>query len=277
MKTFPALRPPIRCRPFGCPNEERNKIAVPQKNARHPGGRIEFNPNGGIMRNILFSFISFLILLPIFGFADTIPNTTGDCLGNKAFFGAKSLTTSEVFNIELVDDSLSFSGIIRHNCCGGHFLISNISMDTIHFARLDTGMECMCDCPFPFSVKIYNLSLSQYHIILIPCEVNNGRGLDTLVLKSPSKVIPYDILKPSSSLRCLPNPANNSVIIRFNSFHKTGSIIHIYDINGRNIKVLKQTDPLIWKWNTTNVTPGIYFIQYQDNTINVFTKLVINN
>jgi hypothetical protein len=222
------------------------------------------------MRSLTFLL---LILLSVASYSDTIPNTTSSCLRSNQYLSKTSYDTGENFNLQLSNDTLSFWGIIRHNCCGGHFLVSNISNDTVYLARVDTGMICRCDCPFSFSIKIPLLTHSQYRIMLTNYE-SFGLGLDTLIANT-THAERNRISTNNLSLRCVPNPSSNSIIINLSGNPTTISALDIFDINGTICRSFEHNRNGVWQWDTHDVSPGTYFVRYKDGNRSVSEKIIL--
>lgn len=220
------------------------------------------------MKSGLLIFVIFA-----FTFSDTIPNTTGSCLNHIESAAKIAATTGESFNLLLSNDTLSFWGIIRHNCCGGHFLESKISNDTVYLSRIDTGMLCRCDCPFPFSIKLPKLTKNQYRIKLTNYS-SYGLGLDTLIGNSTvTEHAQHSNTK--LNLSCVPNPANSSINIKLYGSESEPLKVDIYDLNGKLYTTLFNGKSGVWTWLTRNVAPGTYLVRYNGKEQTVSSKIVI--
>ena len=88
-------------------------------------------------------------------------------------------------------------------------------------------------------------------------------------------VIPnkYNLSKP------YPNPFNPVTIINFSIPKKDLVLINIYDIMGREIKTIVNTELLkgshSFKWNANNQSSGIYFIRMESGGFNKTQKVML--
>jgi len=210
------------------------------------------------------------------GFSDTIPSTTGGCVLTKATASASdSNPTDESFALSLANDTLYFSGLIRHNCCGDHFIVYNVSGDTINLSRLDKGRPCRCICLFPFSVKIPASNFKQYHVLLTSFS-SYGIGIDTTISESVLAERQAKLSARSVSIECYPNPANNLARIILSGLLSPSGKISVYDISGRNVGELKWLGSFIWQLDASGMSAGTYFIQYKESERSYLSKLILN-
>ena len=201
------------------------------------------------------------------GFADTIPDIMGRCLLLDQL-AKTNVRPEQSCNLMLKNDTLSFWGIINHNCCGSHFMEFKIAHDTISLNPIDTGTLCMCICPFSFSIRIPDLYKNQYHIHCYTLK------LDTLI-SSSTRIEKKYIQTTKPSLNCTQNILSKSVQISLFGVQDISVPVRIYRIDGTLYQSLKFDKNGFCLWKTQSVPSGRYIISYKDNRFSFSRNLFL--
>jgi hypothetical protein len=88
--------------------------------------------------------------------------------------------------------------------------------------------------------------------------------------------------KQNEALKIIPNPADESTIISFQSSVNHDIVVNIYDITGRKVKTEKlkgkaSTGNQTVKLNTNDLKDGIYFIRLMGKDFSSTEKVVVSH
>ena len=118
----------------------------------------------------------------------------------------------------------------------------------------------------------YNPALQDIYIVRtdsllnFPSNIIGIRGNNPLVIRN-------------SSLKCYPNPSNNFTIIKYTILKSINIKIVLYDLTGREVKVLvdgyRFIGNYIYNLNTTGIASGVYALTLKTNSENISVKIVI--
>ncbi|MBN1184885.1 MAG: T9SS type A sorting domain-containing protein [Bacteroidales bacterium] len=164
---------------------------------------------------------------------------------------------SQYLNFILDKDTLWIEGDIIANCCGFHFLIYEISTDTILLTRLDTGYLCDCYCLFEINEKIGNCTADSFRIIL--AELFGYDAIDTLIKKTHVGITHFG--QNDMVATCIPNPFSEktTLTIPFDGFNN--HTIVIFDCSGKIVRIMNniQTNNLVIERG--DLMNGVYYFQ----------------
>jgi len=75
-----------------------------------------------------------------------------------------------------------------------------------------------------------------------------------------------------------PNPANNSIFIKFNNVNTTDeNLITLIDLTGKVIITKKTNNTGIIEIDSQNLSNGVYFVKLTNATLNIVSKVVITH
>ena len=92
-------------------------------------------------------------------------NDTVNNIGSKCNQETTNTMVPKLIDYVFDTDSISISGTLMANCCGGKYLKRTVSNDTIYLSSIDSGL-CKCLCEFNFSTVLKGCRLNSYKLVL---------------------------------------------------------------------------------------------------------------
>jgi hypothetical protein len=114
--------------------------------------------------------------------------------------------------------------------------------------------------------------------------MKNGGGnnvyVDDIKIYDPTAVGINEVYKAALNYNVYPNPVNDQLNVEFNLLERTNVLGEIFDISGRKVETLFNSDFSLGThqidYNTSDLNAGVYFIKITLEGES-FTKRVIKN